>query len=190
MENWEERYQQGNTAWDIGYPSTPLKEYIDQIKDKSIRILIPGAGNAHEAEYLHLKGFINVFVLDIAPSPLNAFAERNSSFPKNHLIEGDFFDHEGEYDLIMEQTFFCAISPDLRAAYAKKTFELLANKGKLMGLLWSVKLNEDHPPYGGSKLEYHTYFDQYFDYIYFEEAHNSISPRIGRELFLLAQKKS
>lgn len=189
-ENWEERYQQGSTGWDIGYPSTPLKEYFDQIEDKTIRILIPGAGNAYEAEYLHQLGFTNVFVLDLAPSPLKAFANRNPTFPKAHLIEGNFFNHEGQYDLMMEQTFFCAIIPDLRKAYAKKANELLAVKGKLIGLLWSVKLNQDHPPYGGNKAEYHKYFDPFFDYIYFIEAHNSIAPRKGRELFLLAQKKS
>jgi hypothetical protein len=189
MTNWEERYQEGNTGWDIGYPSTPIKEYFDQLTDKSIRILIPGAGNAYEAEYLHELGFTNVFVLDIAPSPLKAFAERNPSFPKAHLIEENFFIHESEYDLIMEQTFFCAITPDLRTAYAEKVNKLLASKGKLTGLLWSVKLNEDHPPYGGSKEEYQTYFDVYFHYIHFEKAHNSIQPRKGRELFLLAQKK-
>lgn len=189
MTNWEQRYQEGNTGWDIGYPSTPLKEYFDQIKDKTIKILIPGAGNAYEAEYLCKQGFINVFILDIAPSPLKKFAERNPDFPKENLIEGDFFKHEGEYDLIMEQTFFCAITPDLRKAYAEKINQLLKPKGRLMGLLWSVELNKDHPPYGGNKEEYHEYFDTYFDYLYFEEAQNSIPPRKGRELFLLAQKK-
>ena len=43
---WTKRYQEESTGWDIGYPSTPLKEYIDQLEDKSISILIPGAGNA------------------------------------------------------------------------------------------------------------------------------------------------
>ena len=51
-EYWEERYRAGTTGWDIGSPSTPLKEYIDQLQDPSKKILIPGAGNAYEAEYL------------------------------------------------------------------------------------------------------------------------------------------
>jgi len=29
---WTQRYQEDNTGWDIGHPSTPLKEYIDQLK--------------------------------------------------------------------------------------------------------------------------------------------------------------
>ncbi|MCB0803865.1 MAG: methyltransferase domain-containing protein [Flavobacteriales bacterium] len=189
MINWEERYQQNNTGWDIGYPSTPLKEYFDQIKNKDLKILIPGAGNAHEAEYLHQQGFTNVFILDIAPSPLIAFAKRNPSFPKSHLIEGDFFSHEGAYDLIVEQTFFCAISLELRAAYAKKVNQLLKPNGKLMGLFWSIELNTDQPPFGGCKTEYREYFDEYFDYVHFDQAYNSIKPRKDTELFLLAKKK-
>ena len=61
-EYWSKRYEEGQTGWDIGYPSTPIKTYIDQIKDKNLRILIPGAGNAYEAEYIFKEGFKNVFV--------------------------------------------------------------------------------------------------------------------------------
>ena len=27
---WTQRYKEGSTGWDIGYPSTPIKEYIDK----------------------------------------------------------------------------------------------------------------------------------------------------------------
>ena len=187
--DWQERYENGNTGWDIGYPSTPLKEYFDQLTDKSIRILIPGCGNGYEASYLHQQGFENVFLLDIAPKPLEDFSQQHPHFPKVHLIEDNFFEHENEYDLIVEQTFFCAIDPKDRLAYAKHSHSLLSNRGKLMGLLWSVEMNIDHPPFGGSKNEYLDYFEPYFDFLTFENAHNSIPARKDRELFLLAQKR-
>lgn len=187
--DWESRYQSGETGWDIGQISTPLKEYFDQLADKSIKILIPGCGNAYEASYLHEQGFKNVFLLDLAASPLKDFANKHPDFPSEHLIQDNFFDHEGRYDLIVEQTFFCAINPQHRADYAKKTAALLKPKGKLIGLLWSVPLNDDKPPFGGSKAEYHEYFDPFFDYPVFEKAHNSIKPRADRELFIIAQKK-
>ena len=62
---WSSRYAEERTGWDIGHPSTPLKEYIDQLQNKNLKILIPGAGNAYEAEYLFEQGFKNVYVLDI-----------------------------------------------------------------------------------------------------------------------------
>ena len=53
---WEKRYDDQTASWDIGKPSGPLKEYIDQITNKDIAILIPGCGNAHEAKYLLQQG--------------------------------------------------------------------------------------------------------------------------------------
>lgn len=41
QEYWNNRYLQHQTGWDIGTVSTPLKEYIDQLSDKQISILIP-----------------------------------------------------------------------------------------------------------------------------------------------------
>lgn len=187
--NWQERYENQQTGWDIGKVSTPLKTYFDQLTNKELKILIPGGGNGYEAAYLHENGFKNVYLLDIANFPLENFSKKHSSFPKNHLILGDFFAHHGEYDLIVEQTFFCAILPKERKAYAEKTHQLLAPEGKLMGVLWSVPLNDDRPPYGGTKEEYLGYFDLYFDYEYFEKCYNSIPPRANRELFLLGRKK-
>lgn len=188
--DWESRYKEGRTGWDIGHISTPLKEYFDQLEDKSIQILIPGAGNAYEAEYLINSGFNNIYVLDIAPSPLKEFAQKNPSFPKSRLIQTNFFDFSGQFDLIVEQTFFCAINPEHRKSYASKVNELLKPNGKLVGLLWSVQMNKDQPPYGGSKEEYLNYFDEYFNYIHFNTAYNSIKPRAEKELFILAEKKS
>jgi len=73
--DWEKRYQDNETGWDIGSVSRPLQEYFDQLTNKDLRILIPGCGNAHEAAYLHENGFSNVFLVDLASTPLNKFAE-------------------------------------------------------------------------------------------------------------------
>jgi methyl halide transferase len=48
---WSERYEKSQTGWDVGNVSPALKDYFDQLTDKSISILIPGCGNAYEAEY-------------------------------------------------------------------------------------------------------------------------------------------
>ncbi len=59
---WNQRYEKGNTGWNIGTISTPLKHYFDQISNKSINILIPGGGNGHEAEYLLSLGFTRYYL--------------------------------------------------------------------------------------------------------------------------------
>jgi thiopurine S-methyltransferase len=186
---WTERYVRNDAPWDTGAPTTPLKEYIDQLSDQNIVILLPGAGNAYEAEYLHVKGFTNVSVIDLSSEPLINLKKRLPTFPDKDLIKGDFFEHKGQYDLIMEQTFFCAIDPSLRKQYAEKCFELLSPGGVLAGVLFNDKLNTDHPPFGGNKEEYVSYFEKYFSFKIFEPCYNSIKPRAGRELFINLVRK-
>lgn len=181
---WESRYAAGHTGWDAGGITSPLKAYIDQLADKSLTILIPGAGNAYEAEYLHKSGFKQVFVLDIALSPLRNLKNRFPNFPQANLLHGDFFEHKGQYDLILEQTFFCALDPKLRPSYARKMHNLLKPSGRLVGLLFDAKLNEDHPPFGGNREEYFAYFKPHFQLKKLETAYNSIKPREGRELWM------
>lgn len=188
---WNERWEKQETAWDMGSPSAPLKAYIDQLENKQLKILIPGCGNAYEAEYLFEKGFENVFVIDFAPKALEEFAKRVPGFPKEHLICGDFFRlDEKDFDLVLEQTFFCAINPDLRNNYAKKMHELIKPGGKLVGLLFNdPNLNYEQPPFGGTPEEYRAIFNPYFSFIKFEACYNSIKPRADRELFINLHRK-
>ncbi|WP_276495657.1 SAM-dependent methyltransferase [Pontibacter litorisediminis] len=181
---WQQRYQQNETGWDVGGITPPLKHYFDQLKNKNQRILIPGCGNAYEAEYLHKNGFRNVYVADVAEAPLQNLLDRVSGFQEEHLLHQDFFALEGTYDLVVEQTFFCALDPSLRPAYARKCAELLQLKGILMGLLFDTTFEKDGPPFGGSREEYETYFAPYFDFLHFDTAYSSIPPRQGKELFI------
>lgn len=186
---WDNRYQKNETGWDAGSITTPLKEFFDTLHDKSIKILIPGGGNSYEAEYLHKAGFDYVYVLDISEHPLINLKKRVPDFPSAHIIHGDFFGLGQKFDLIVEQTFFCALDPQLRQNYALKMCDLLKKGGALVGLLFDVELNKDKPPYGGSKDEYIPYFRPYFEFKKFEKAYNSIPPRAGNELFIHLIKK-
>jgi len=184
---WSQRYNEERTGWDIGAPSTPLKTYIDQIQDKSIKILIPGAGNSYEAEYLFEMGFSNVYVMDIASEPLEALKKRLPEFPESQIIQANFFEHIGEYALILEQTFFCSFPPTKtnRELYAEKMRNLLEPNGKLVGLWFDIPLKGDmiKRPFGGDKQEYLNYFRPFFNVKVFERCYNSIAPRQGSELF-------
>lgn len=181
---WNNRYLENNFGWDIGHVSTPLKEYFDQLKDKNLKILIPGAGNSYEAEYLVNNGFTNVYVCDIAPEPLKNLKARCQKMKNENLLLQDFFSIKKTFDLIVEQTFFCALNPSLRKAYFEKMSELLNPKGKLIGLMFNDKLNSDQPPFGGNKEEYLTYIPNELKIITFETCYNSVKPRAGRELFI------
>lgn len=188
-EYWNNRYQNNNTPWDANRITTPLKTYIDQLTDKTLKILVPGAGNAHEAAYLYDNGFNNVWVCDWAEQAIEQFKVNHPDFPKDQLICGDFFEIQETFDLMIEQTFFCAMSPSLRPQYAQKVAQLLKPKGKLVGLLFDVIFSKEEPPFGGTKAEYEAYFKSYFSTIVFEKSYNSIAPRAGKELFMILQKE-
>lgn len=189
MTDWNNLYKTNDTGWDIGHISTPLKAYFDQLENKNCSILIPGCGNSYEAEYLHLNGFKNVTIIDISNIPLENFAKRVPTFPKENLIHIDFFNYNNSFDLIIEQTFFCAINPSLRDKYVSKMNSLLNKNGKLVGLFFQFKLELTNPPYGGSKKEYIDRFSPFFNIKTLENSHNSIKPRDGKELFAIFEKK-
>ena len=114
-EYWSQRYKENRLGWDIGHVSTPLKDFFDLLSNKCIDILIPGAGNAYEAEYLFKNGFQHITVLDWAQEPLDNLKKRVPDFPEKDLICEDFFKHEGKYDIIVEQNLLLCI-----ASYVKE----------------------------------------------------------------------
>ncbi|GAB7256063.1 methyltransferase domain-containing protein [Polaribacter sp. OB-PA-B3] len=181
---WDNRYINNDIGWDLGNVSPPLKAYFDQLDNKELKILIPGGGNSYEAEYLFKQGFKNIDVVDLSKTALNNLHNRLPELPNNQLINSDFFDVNDTFDLIIEQTFFCAIAPDLREKYAVKMKELLKPKGKLVGVLFNVPLNENRPPFGGNLEEYLKLFSSHFKIDILEKCYNSYENRQGRELFV------
>jgi SAM-dependent methyltransferase len=186
---WDNRYQNNDIGWDLGEVSTPLKAYFDQLENREVTILIPGGGNAYEAEYLFKKGFKNVFVVDFSKTAIDNIQKRIPNFPSSQLINDNFFNLDNSFDIIIEQTFFCALNPNLRQKYVVKIQQLLKPKGKLIGLLFNVPLNTNKPPFGGNKEEYLQYFKSYFNIKKMETCYNSFGNRKGRELFIKLLKK-
>lgn len=183
---WDERYHSHATAWDIGKISTPLKEYIDQVTNKHTAVLIPGCGNAYEAEYLIEKGFTNITLIDISPTLVKTIQQKLKVYDGKqlHVICDDFFNLDQKFDLILEQTFFCALEPGLREKYADKMHSLLKPAGKLVGVLFNRHF-DGGPPFGGDKAAYEKLFSKKFEIKKMEDCYNSIAPRKGTELFIV-----
>lgn len=185
---WDSKYENGNTGWDIGEISTPLKMYFDQLKEKDIKILIPGCGNAYEAVYLLEKGFTDVTLIDISEV---ITAKLKSKFNGSNVIRvltENFFGHNGKYDLIVEQTFFCALIPSQREAYCLKMKNLLNINGKIAGVLFDREFETEGPPFGGSADKYNELFQKHFHVNILEKCYNSIEPRTGNEVFINLKK--
>lgn len=188
-EYWDSLYNNRQTAWDIGYPSTPLKTYIDQLIDKNTAILVPGCGNGYEVEYLLQQGFTNVTAIDISPVLTARLSEKLHDWIGDELtiITSDFFTTVGQYDIILEQTFFCALPPVRREDYVHQAHRLLKTGGRLAGVFFDRDF-EGGPPFGGHRSEYEQLFKDLFELKVMAPCYNSIAPRAGSELFIIARK--
>ncbi len=185
---WNDRYKQGSTAWDLGRVSAPMRAIIDSISDKNIRILIPGAGNSHEAQYVIQQGFTDITVLDYASAPLDRLKGRGLDLSRLTLVNDDFFGHDGTYDLILEQTFFCALELRFRESYPLKIHQLLSNGGMLKGVLFNFPEQRTEPPYTGTVAEYKGLFEPLFEICKLEPAEFSEPDRAGKELYIELKK--
>ena len=187
---WDERWKTKDTSWDLNTVAPPLKSYFDSMTCKNKSILIPGCGNAYEAEYLLQNGFKSITVIDISTTLVQQILDKFAVYAGKELtvICGDFFKHTGNYDFIIEQTFFCALEKNRREEYAAKMYSLLNSTGKLAGLLFNKEF-ESNPPFGGNKEEYIEFFSKNFIINKMEECTTSIQPRLGTELFFEFIKK-
>jgi methyl halide transferase len=187
-EYWDQRYLNNETGWDMKQVSPPLKGYIDSLQDKGLKILIPGCGNAYEAEYLLDKGFNNVTLIDFSKVVTEQLKEKYKD-KSISIVNENFFEHDGNYDLILEQTFFCALDPSLREKYVEKCYNLLNDGGKMAGVLFNKKFAPGEPPFIATDEEYRKLFEAFFTFLKFESCHNSVEARMGYELFFVFEKK-
>lgn len=186
---WDSQWKTQTTGWDLGIASPPLISFIDTIENKNARILIPGCGNAYEAEYLVSKGYNDITLIDISETASALLNEKFSNHPQVKVICEDFFQHKETYDVIIEQTFFCALPPSMRQRYVWKMHQLLKENGILAGLLFN-RTFEQGPPFGGNREEYEKLFHGAFIIEKLETASNSIAPRAETELCFQYKKAS
>ena len=188
---WNHRYLNKSTPWDIGYSSPALMTYFSQsVLDRGASILIPGGGRAYEITGLWEMGYTNVSICDWSEQAILDARKVNPKVPADRFLIQDFFEISGQFDYILEQTFFCALPVSLRPAYIQKCKELLLQRqGHFVGLLFNVEFEKEGPPFGGNVHEYRELFKTYFNIKTLAPSMGSIQPRDGNEVFIEAQAK-
>jgi len=187
---WNKLFKSNKLSWDIGYASPAIVEYFEQITDKNAKILVAGAGKGYETEWLWNNNFKNTYYLDFAIEAIKSFKQRMPQFPDSNIIIEDFFEHNGQYDFIVEQTFFTSFHPKQRKNFVDKIHELLSSQGKYVGLFFTNDFGLSYPPFAATKKEYYELFAKKFEFKIFEIAYNSIKPRKGREFFFVMKKNT
>lgn len=149
--NWEEKYQNGETFWDKGAPSPPLRQYLERYPVQG-RALLPGCGRGHDVA-LAVEVGLDAVGLDIAPT---AVAEAGALYPHlaSRLVTGSLFDPppelRGAFDIVLEHTCLSGLPPALRAAY-RRGIDLTLRPGGLLIGVWYINPDldpgEEGPPY-------------------------------------------
>lgn len=121
--DWNARYSGGNRpGWEIDRASPVVLRLLSAVHHPPARVLVPGAGEGHEARALHARGY-RVTVTDAEVPGLDA-------------APGDFLtsDHAGAYDLLCERGRYASLAPAERDAYVAAAGRALRSGGKLFGV--------------------------------------------------------
>ncbi|XP_004287179.1 PREDICTED: probable thiol methyltransferase 2-like isoform 2 [Fragaria vesca subsp. vesca] len=137
---WDKLWEQGVTPWDLGRP-TPVVAHLHKSGGlPKGRALVPGCGTGYDVVEIACPDRL-VTGLDISHNAINKALQLFSSLPNAMhftFLKVDFFTwHPTDlFDLVFDYTFFCAIEPDMRSAWAQKMADILKPDGELITLMF------------------------------------------------------
>ena len=189
---WDERYSSNQINWDINKATPIFVDWFNKVKGRK-KILIPGAGRGHDAFFLADKGH-DVYAVDFSLEPINWMKKKaNSNNIKLNIIHDNILDmknYYGDFDIVLEYTFFCAILPSQRLKYIEALSKFLKDGGSFVGILFPLNKNikEGGPPFGVNFSEVLNMFSKYFNLIDSYKSKLSIKPRLENEIFVHMRK--
>ncbi|XP_039067977.1 probable thiol methyltransferase 2 [Hibiscus syriacus] len=148
---WEESWKQRVTPWDLGSPTPVILHLRDTESLIMGRALVPGCGTGYDVVAMACPGRY-VVGLDISEECLKKAKQMSCSVPNADyftFLKEDFFSWRPTdlFDLIFDYTFFCAIEPDMRPAWAQQVHNLLKPDGELISLMFPMDDHAGGPPY-------------------------------------------
>lgn len=188
--DWDDRYKNQDTGWDLGAPAVPIMHMIKELKLLKSRILILGAGKGHEALALAEQGH-SVTAVDISVTAGKEFFAKHGRINNLTWVTADFFklpeDFYGQFDLFIEHTCFCAVDYVDREKLTKVWKRCLAPRGALLGLFFIMD-KESGPPFGATEWEIRQRLKKDYRILYWHRPTNSHPARAGRELIVYAER--
>jgi SAM-dependent methyltransferase len=197
--DWDQRYQTGDMPWEKGAPAPPLLEWLQTRGALHGKILVPGCGYGNDVRAIAaVSPDAKVVGLDISALAIKRAREFPIAGQEVYQL-GDLLslgqDFSGEFQWVFEHTCFCAMDPQLRAAYVCAIAGALRPRGFLLAIFFLNPWDEGEdpaeggPPFGVSITELDQLFEPAFEQI--EERHPrcSFPGREGREIIRLLRKR-
>ena len=190
-EDWQRHYEENDLGWDLGQVAPPFVKLWQEEKLPLGKVLVPGCGRGHEVVFLAENGF-DVTAIDFSSGAVtylkNALKKRNL---EGQILHQDFFSldesHEGVYDLVLEQTFFCAISPKQRRDYVLNVSRILKPGGILVGLFYHTD-EQGGPPYNTTREDIEMHFSKKFEIQELDKTSLSAEQRKDKEWLGILKK--
>ncbi|KAJ3678122.1 hypothetical protein LUZ60_001925 [Juncus effusus] len=185
-DGWEKSWEEGIVPWDLGKPTPVLVRLVQANSLPKGRALVPGCGTGYDVVAL-ASSERYVVGLDISLTAVKKAQQWSASFANKDqfaFLAEDFFKWNPEelFDLIFDYTFFCAIEPDMRPAWAKKINQLLKPNGELITLIYLITDQKEGPPFNNTLLDYEKVLNPLgFKAISIEDNELAVKPRKGRE---------
>ncbi|XP_021305017.1 probable thiol methyltransferase 2 isoform X2 [Sorghum bicolor] len=156
-DGWEKSWEFGVTPWDLGKPTPVIEHLVRSGTLPKGRALVPGCGMGYDVVALASPERF-VVGLDISDLAVKKAKQWSSSLPNADyftFLAEDFFKWipSEKFDLIFDYTFFCALDPSLRVAWAETVNRLLKPDGELLTLIYLISDQEGGPPYNNTVAE-------------------------------------
>lgn len=135
LDFWQQRFERRETPWDRGGPGPQIAAWLAAgVLAPGQRVLVPGCGSGHDVLALAQAG-CEVTALDFATAALALTRNRlGAAGQAATMVQADALQWQpGEaFDVVYEQTCWCAMHPDLWAAYASQLQRWLRPGGRLL----------------------------------------------------------
>lgn len=188
---WTNIYRTEKPGWELGREAPALPEVLPQLRLTKARILVLGCGSGHDAAYLAGLGHI-VTAVDFSEEAITRAKQLYGEIENLSFHQMDAFalpeNWTGRFDVILEHTCFCAVTPERRDELIQVWRKLLAPGGHLLGIFF-VYERRMGPPFGGSEWELRQRLKPYFDFLYWTRWRRSLERRKSKELVVYARKK-
>lgn len=159
-QSWEALWAQGVRGGECWDKEGPLPEFAHQVATNQLpkggTALIPGCGRAYDVQLLSRSGlFERVVGVDISETAVNSAKQYLTDvvppLPNNYdVISADFFTGDlPQSDLVFDYTFFCALPPARRQAWADRMTQLVPVGGCLITVMFPCddRPRDDGPPF-------------------------------------------
>lgn len=188
---WNEQYKKmQKPGWDLQQPSPIFLDMLPRLKLHKSKIIVLGCGEGHDAALFAENGHV-VTAVDFSEAALAKARLRYSHLNINWLNQDVFqlsHDYDHQFDLVVEHTCFCAVTPDRRQELVDIWSRLLHSQGQLMSIFF-VMPKYFGPPYGATEWEIRKRLNKKFQFLFWNRSQLSVPSRLGKELFVLAQKR-